>query len=453
MEAHAEEMERLTFDAILKDQAVRRIISRRDVLNAFYNIKQKGNAGAHADESVVFTADDAIDVLSDLHYVTGEMACKYGLIKSYPSFDKHIGVYPGAKAIEEEDINEQVKKMYAAFVAKYEEQELIENLEESDIRYAVEGTVDMHEYLIFEERPAHESTKKYVQNYLCFLAQMASDRSSIKKPDIEDPVELRFLLTINNSDKYSSDDPIDNIAEGISRIVSAESIEIDIHLKGNLKEYYEAEDAAGNILTNLVDSRSFWNGSGMYEELLSRKRREKFIYKQITLYPDAGEFNCLKIQSGKDYTMEELLNLASTDIITSHPSDCWFSWIPSITFEFDFEKYPRQLELLKETGRKHMQSNPNVRDEGDWIDIDDDEAILFLPQLLNNLNDLQNYLDDINELLYEFDDFDDFDYYIPIMQSAGSGYSPTALWISEDGFAVATVKWMDDELKVVGTEF
>lgn len=39
------------------------------------------------------------------------------------------------------------------------------------------------------------------------------------------------------------------------------------------------------------------------------------------------------------------------------------------------------------------------------------------------------------------------------MQSTGSGYSPTALWISEDGFAVATVKWMDDELKVVGTEF
>ena len=82
----------------------------------------------------------------------------------------------------------------------------------------------------------------------------------------------------------------------------------------------------------------------------------------------------------------------------------------------------------------------------------DHKVLIDFPQILENLNDLQNYLDDINEVLYEFEDFDDFDCYITYLLSSGAD-CPAAMWISECGFAVATIACLDDEFKVNGTLF
>ena len=451
MEAHAEEMERMTFDAVLRDQAVRRFIRRRDILDAFYNVKQKGNAGAHADESEVLTSEDAIDVLWDLHFITGEMAIKMGLVEDYPDFDENIGQFPEARALEDEDLIARVKEMYLAFETAYKEQELIDHLEESTTRYAVTGIVDMREHLCFEHGVIHQSTARYIQEYLSFLVQMSQERSPENMPDLDEPVVFNATLTLNNTDTYSSKN-IEDFFKGINAISTSTAILLDIYVKGNLKEYYEAEDEYGTVWSNMIDSNSVWNGTGMYEELLSKKHREKFEYKQVSIYSSAGEINCLKIEDGKDYSLTDLLERSTTKILSDHPMDNWFAWSPSIHIEFDQNKYPRQIDSLADVARKHMAPLYPDQDEKDWIDVDEDEVLIDFPQILENLNDLQNYLDDINEVLYEFDDFDNFDCYITYLLSAGVE-CPAAMWISECGFAVATIAWLDDEFKVVGTLF
>ena len=451
MEAHTEEMERMTFDAVLKDQAVRRFIRRRDILDAFYNIKQKGNAGAHADEREVLTPEDAIDVLWDLHFVTGEIAIKMGLVEDYPEFDENIRQFPEARALEDENLIARVKEMYLAFEEAYKEEKLINSLEESDIRYAVTGIVDMREHLCFDQGIKYQSTARYIQEYLSFLVQMAQERSAVNMPDLYDPVVFNATLILNNADKYSSEN-IEQFVKGINAISSSVPFMLDLHVNGNLREYYEAENESGEVWLNMINSNSVWNGTGMYEELLSKKHKEGFVYKQVAIYLDAGEINCLKIEDGKDYSLTDLLERSTTNILSDHPLDSWFAWMPSIHIEFDQNKYPKQIDRFVDAARKHMAPYYPDQNEKDWIDIDEDEVRIEFPQILDDLNDLQSYLDDINEAIYEFDDLDDFEWYIIRLLSTGAN-CPSTMWISEVEFAVATIDWLDDEIKVIGTLF
>ena len=164
--AYSEEMVRMTFDDVLKNREFRRFLNNRNILNSFYNIKQKGNRGAHP-QDVDPTSEDALEVLEDLHYVTGEIALKLGLISSYPRFDNNIESYMNVEDIDEDNLNEQVEKMYSAFVMRYEEDMLnsrLESLDDKDfVRYAIEGVVDMHEYLVFDSKPKSKAVVKLVQ--------------------------------------------------------------------------------------------------------------------------------------------------------------------------------------------------------------------------------------------------------------------------------------------------
>jgi hypothetical protein len=71
--AHNQIIESMTFVDILNDQAVRNFIHDRSVMDAFHSIRKNGNRAVHDDSKK--TEKEAIEVLEDLHYVAGEIAC------------------------------------------------------------------------------------------------------------------------------------------------------------------------------------------------------------------------------------------------------------------------------------------------------------------------------------------------------------------------------------------
>ena len=446
MRAYSEEMARMTFDDVLKSQELRKFLKSRNLLNAFYNIKQKGNIGAHP-QDVDPSSEDAIEILKDLHFVTGEVAKKLGLISNYPRFDNDVKAFVDIETVDEEDLNEQVEKMYAEFVLRYEEEKRNERLEESDTRYAVEGLVDMHEHISFNSKPKHRSTIKLIQEYISFLFRMSKERNKKRESDLYSRVYLDVSIIMNNNDQYSSDENMFEI--GINMLELADSFEINIRAKGNFKEYYDVNFEGGTSFV-MVDSESIWKGSGIYDELLSCKRREDFIYKQTTIYPDGGVINCKKIENGKDYVLSDLMATSSPDILISHPLDSWFSWNPHIRMTFDRERFSKQFEMIKESARRHLPSYQLEDCEREWLD-EEEDFLLDFPQKMDSFQSLQDYLDEINEALYEFDDLDDFDFYMGTSKM-GEEY-PDVLWVSENNFAVASVEWINDEFKVIGCEF
>ena len=129
--AHNEQMETMNFVDILDDPAVREFIDDRKVMNAFHYIRKSGNRAVHGDDQE--TAEDAIEVLEDLHFVAGETACMLGLIDDYPIFNDKISAYPEAKYVDDNDIEEKAQKLFLDYVEKYDAQKEREHYYQNNI--------------------------------------------------------------------------------------------------------------------------------------------------------------------------------------------------------------------------------------------------------------------------------------------------------------------------------
>ena len=119
--AHNQEIENLTFADILSDTAFRKFVNSRDIIDAFHYIRKSGNRAVHSDDEE--TAEDAVSVLQDLHYVAGETACMLGLIDDYPMFENHIAYFPEVKYSVDEDIDEKARRMFLAYVEEFNAQQ------------------------------------------------------------------------------------------------------------------------------------------------------------------------------------------------------------------------------------------------------------------------------------------------------------------------------------------
>ena len=120
--AHNQIMEGMTFKDVLDDLTFRRFIGNRDVIDAFHYIRKKGNQAAHSDDQEP-SAEEAIDVLQDLHYVAGETACMLGLIDDYPYFEDHIAAFPEEKYVPIESVSDLALEMFIAYAQEYEAQQ------------------------------------------------------------------------------------------------------------------------------------------------------------------------------------------------------------------------------------------------------------------------------------------------------------------------------------------
>ena len=77
----------LTLFDMLSDYDFVDYIGNRTLLDSIHQIRRKGNQAVHEGNMSV---QDAMKVLEKLHYVTGEVCIKLGLIESYPAFNPNI---------------------------------------------------------------------------------------------------------------------------------------------------------------------------------------------------------------------------------------------------------------------------------------------------------------------------------------------------------------------------
>lgn len=438
MAAYNQQMEDLSFADILADRTVRQFIRNRDVLDAFHFIRKSGNRAVHGDEH--WDVEDALDVLADLHYITGETACKLGLIQNYPKFDEDIDVYPNAQYVEEERIAEKAQEMFAAYITEYNAAADRGKYEfpstDELIDYAICGRVEMHERISFEHAPRQTSLITYIQEYFTHLHRLSVQRTKENVSDQDNTVTLYAELSLPGDIVFSTND-IEPFLQAISQqLPVSDGFMLDINCCGNLREFFTFTYSDGEEECNLLEKDSPWAGAGMLDKMEYFKRRDRFEYKISVFYPDNGEFLFHKILNGKAF---DIVEHYSEEIVCKQFDDEWWSWNLDLWADFDFDEHPDILNKLRDIIRSSIPKSEINYCEDAWGDGEDQILCNCVQWNTLSLKEIQEFLDRLNEILLPIKDE---------LDAGGSGY-----WTVEKEFAVATWDWFEDGFKIVGCQY
>lgn len=438
MAAYNQQMEDLSFADILADRTVRQFIRNREVLDAFHFIRKSGNRAVHGDEH--WDVKDALDVLADLHYITGETACKLGLIQNYPKFDEDIGIYPNAQYIEEERITEKAQEMFAAYITEYNaaaEREKYETPSTDELfDYAICGRVEMHEQISFEHAPRQTALIAYIQEYLMNLHRLSVERVQENMPNQDEAVTLYAELSLPGNIVFSTND-IEPFLQALSQqLPVSDGFTLDINCCGNLREFFTFTYSDGEEECNLLEKDSLLTGAGMLDKMEYFKRRNRFEYKIAAFYPDSGEFLHHKILNGKSFDVDEHY---SEEIVRKHSSDEWWSWSLDLWAAFDYDEYPDILPMLRDIIRRYIPKSEICYCKDAWNDGENQILCNCIQWNTMCLKEIQDFLDQLNEILLPIKDE---------LDAGGSGY-----WTVGKEFAVATWDWFEDGFKVVGCQY
>ncbi len=459
MAAHNQEMEEMTFLDILSDSTFRRFIGNRGVIDAFHYIRKSGNRAAHVDEQE--TPEDAINVLRDLHYVAGETAHMLGLIKNYPYFEENIKAFPEEKYVPIEDVNEKALEMFFEYVQEYDaQQERAQYTElgtEAFLTYAVEGNVDLHEYLEFKHKPGHVELMEYLQDYLFTLTRLSIERSPEKAEELElsNPVTLDVKIVIGDKTYYSSD--LDSFAVAIvEELPKAEGFVIDCMCKGSLREFYHDEpDENGdysNTRINMIRKDAVWNGTGMIDKLESYKRREQFTYYSMIFYPDSGNIFSAAIIDGKS---KEVSSLFSEDILSYSDLVLYCDGLSiHISGKKELKDCPEAFEAFKEIIRDNVdESNIHFCEEAwnpDDINYIEGCLIPFVQIQADTVGEYEAFLNKLNRCMEPWKDVFWFVIDEPNLEEPIKNDSSNILYDIPD-LSLAVVEIRNGELHLTGT--
>ena len=434
--AHNEQMESMSFVDILNDQAVRTFIDDRKVMNAFHFIRKTGNRAVHGDDQE--TAEDAIDVLEDLHYVAGETACMLGLIKDYPEFNSKIAAYPEAIYVDEKDIEEKARKMFLEYVEKYDAQKEREHYYQNNIDNLIEefdsmgsgmlivpGDVDLNEVIEFKHKPIHESSIKPIQAYFGFLGIRALKkiRGELYRELEDREINYSAELTIYGENGYTTSSLPEFIYGVMYDLPTAEGFKIT-------SRYY------GPSVAPWFEANSKERKSEFSQEVVEIGKQEDFTYSVFEFLYNHGEGWCGRYENGK---WIDLKSRYTRDIVDKDFGEDWWCWNLDLDVEFDFEKYPEILEALQNCVRKRIPEDQVKYCEGSWEDGDTQILCSSISWCPRKLRVVQDFLDELNEILR------------PIIKEC-EGCCMGNWYICTAPFAIATWDWTEDGFKVLGTE-
>lgn len=436
MAAHNQEMEDLSFADILADRSVRDFIHSRDIMDAFHFIRKNGNRAAHADTQ--WDVEDALDVLQDLHYVTGETACMLGLIRDYPQFNDSIGVYPDACYNDDELITEKAREMFCAYLEEYnaqaEREKYIEPSTSELCTYSISGDIVMHEHLCFEHMPKQKAVTEYVTKYLENFVRLTIEHSSGSNPDISHPVVFRCTLSLAGGETYSTDATDDFLDAITNKLPIANGFIIDITCKGIVRELFTLFDEDGIGDVNLLEKDALWNGAGMLDQMEYYKRRERFIYKLAIFYPNSGEYKYEKIANGRTVDIDALM---TPDFALNITPNAWSVDSLDLIANFDFEEHSDILNKLHNIVRESVPKSQLAFCEDGWEDGDPGLLLNSICWNTYTFEEIQQFLDDINSVLNPIADTVDAESY---------GY-----WENPSMFALAKCRWTGTKFELVGT--
>ena len=454
MAAHNQEMEDLSFADILSDQAVKRFINNRDVMDAFHFIRRTGNRAVHTTDSE--SPEDALDVLHDLHFVAGETARRLGLIRDYPPFDDDVESFPNAVFVDEGDIEKKAREMFIDYVeefnAQVERDKYTELSEEELFRYCIEGNVDMHEYLEFNHKPRSLELTEFLQSYLLTLLRFSVERSPDKADELglNYPVKLDAKMIIGDR-VYLSQNGSEFMRAVNEELPKAETLIIDCVCSGILREFYndDLEDPDGRL--NMILKDAAWTGAGMLDRLESYKRRDSFTYFYLSFLPDSGSLVAACINKGRSIPPSDLFDTGvrlSSDLLV----DCDGLGV-FFESENDIYEYPEFIEAYKKLAKEYVFEPQFHFCEEAWNPESEDyvpNCILPYVQIeARTIGDYEVFLNKLNQLVKQWKGqitlyTDDADLEDPMFGSANN-----ALYNIRE-MTLAQVICTDGELRVVG---
>ncbi len=441
MTAHKQQMENATFADILSDQTFKKFVNNRDVIDAFHYIRKQGNIAAHSDADE--TAEEAIAVLEDLHYIVGETARGLNLIEDYPKFQRDIPTASDAKYKEydENEANKMAINMFLSYVndldTEIEKMLYIEQDKYDWHRYSTEGNIQMHERLEFDAKPLNRELIENINWYLLTLLRLSEERGpdKITDDDLCCPVILDISILVDG-DTYSSANKT-QFEAGLEKLKDANGFVIDCTCEGTLREYFcdgDEEDDDGRI--NMIRRDRAWTGAGMLDMLEQYKRLENFDYKLSIFYLDSGEFDYHKIHDGKDI---DIPSTYSEDILNMEFEKDWWSDILNLWVLFDPEDHPEIIDALHDLVRNTLPESEVSCCEESW---EEDEVCKICSNVqwdCKSLREVQDFLDKVNEIILPIKDE---------VEGIGEG-----TWEIRSEFAVATWVWTDEGFKIEGTCF
>lgn len=418
--SHYVEAENLTVADILADPTVKNYINNKAVINAFHTVRKKGNMAVHTLETK--STDEAMDVLRNLHYIMGEIAKRLKLLNEYPAFSTNITLKENAKIINI-DIDEVAQEIYKDYIIG---ESYIEHMKKefavlaSPFRFGL-GEVDLNECIEFKNKPIHKETITSVQEHFGYVAMQAlKAKSTINEVNDDYGVIFSPELTISGENGYTTND----LYEFINGIL------------------YDLPDAEGFKIVSIYNGPSLeW---GINDDVRKNFRRvveqmgltEKFTYREYDFIYNSGEGFCNKLENGKWVDLEAHY---TTDIIDQDFEKDWWCWNMDICIDFDHAKYPEIIDKLRQTVRNHIPKSQLEYCESRWNDDEKEVLLSSVEWKPRTLRVVQNFLDEINEVLK------------PIKSECQCDTFDSIWYQTNAPFAVARICWTEEGLTIKGT--
>lgn len=447
--AHAEEMERLDFFGILQDPAVKGFLSSKSLIDAFHFIRQKGNDAVHKDDEV--SADEAIDVLDDLHYVLGEVAIRLGMIIDYPEFDEQLIVDTGKTKMLDMDTSVVAKEMYDEYiVSKYRVDRLRAKYEELTAKFKfTPGDVELHERIEFHKRPKLDITLKNVIDYFGSVGNMGIENCF---GAIEDDVSVNNIeleLSLKGEQTYETDDLVRATKGILYDLENAEAFSITSHYSGETRAPWFDTEHQNALAYESTDIDKLIKEDDKDESLLKKTvaldspihgidAGEEFKFTRLEFLYNHGGGYASVYENGKWIDLGEKY---SSEIINKDYGADWWNWEVNLNVEFDYDKYGDVIEGLHDAVRRNIPDEELEYCEQNWMGEDSEPGILLdgIQWCPRDLKDIQTFLDEINRI-------------IKPIKSKCLCYGEGAWYMTKSPFAVAELQQIDGELVIVGTE-
>lgn len=431
MASHNQETEGVDFADVLSDATVADFVDNRYLIDALRSVAEGGNGEA--------TAENAVAVLRDLQYVSGETACMLGLIDDYPLFDDQIGAFPGTEFADEENADEKAREMFLEYSKEFDAWSVRNQYMINEVfSYILDAKVEMHEYLKFDYKPKQEALIEYLQSYLLGMLRVSIVRLQKKESGKPDSTIFNAKVVIDGT-TYSSGDKdafIDAVAE---KLPEANGFIIDLTAFGSFVEDFDGEfdKCSDNRLNALLKDAVFW-GPGMLWTLQQYRRRIPFEYKLSAYLPGSDSFRYEKISDYKNIDVMSTCTY-SDDLLDADFDEGWWSSDLGLYAEFDFEKHHDILMKLQDIVRSSIPEDEVKYCEEVWADGEFDLLCSGIQWCCSRMREVQDFLDKVNEVL------------LPIKDEVSA--ETKGPWEAKDHFAAATWVWTDEGFKVIGTRF
>lgn len=470
--AHNQEMQGLTFADILADDTVIKFINNRGVLKAFHYIRKSGNQAVHGDSEE--TAEDAINVLQDLHYVAGETACRLGLIQDYPQFEDEIEAFPDARFIDIDEVDAKAREMFLAYINEHEaqrERESYENLPLVPYVLAdAKGSLYLSEYLKIDLTNRRSDIIEFFQEYFAFLMRMAQERSAEKYEAVginDLPSKLDATVILDGDKNYNSSDREFFSFMLEKELPYANNAEIEIYFSGNVREYAwvdengqmrkESYSFVGDHF--LMKKSGVWDGDGMLGHLEYFKRKYRMKYRINCYYSKFGDSLRAIIENGQTFEFpmvfstegctewnDDIAKYFSVYPLDDELTGIWSSELNNLSINFDFAAHPEITETLHSLVRQYLPADQLSDSEDEWEeDYPEAPGMLvygaFWP--VRSIKIIKEFLTKINETI------------APILSECDG--TAMGYWEYKDniknGAAVAGWIWTEDGFQLVGFQY